>query len=195
MSPCSGLYLPGKLPLQHGHCQMLSYMSVIKRRWRGRKRKSCRSKSVCKCIYWRPLGRIPFSQSSARSLSAHTHVHTRTRGAELGLLSGWWLVELKIDRSHRRCRQMINSPWVVLSARWEAEKPLTLQDLSSRCDIVRVALEWSGVEGLLVNFLLYCIHTGRAGWSWYWSQRCLWFLCRMRPGELQGKLGSRAATS
>lgn len=39
-----------KVPLQNGHCQMLSYMTIVKSRWKGRKRKSCRGKSVCKCI-------------------------------------------------------------------------------------------------------------------------------------------------
>ena len=74
----------------------------------------------------------------------HTHAREHTHSAELGSLSGWWLVKLKIDLSHRRCRQMINILWVVWCARWEAAKPLTLQDLSSPCDSVRRVAEWRG---------------------------------------------------
>lgn len=160
----------------------------------GRQKTQVMQKQICLQMYlltasWQDL---LFTILCKESECTHTRArsHTHTQGAELGLLGGWWLVELKIDRSHRRCRQMINSLWVVLSARWEAEKPLTLQDLSSLCDTVRAAVEWRGVEGLLVNFLLHCIHTGRAGWSWYWSHRCLWFLCRMWRAARQAEENS-----
>lgn len=97
-----------------------------------------------------PFGRIAFSQSFASNLNAttplrpdtHTHTHVHIQSLE-ARVDGDWLSWRLIDL--RRCRQMINSLWVVLCIEAETAKLLTLEDLSSPSDSVRqVASEMSG---------------------------------------------------
>lgn len=138
-----------KVPLQNGHCQMLTYMNVVKWRRKGRKRESRRRKSVCKCIYWRLLAGSPFLNPLRAILmqpppfiQTHTHTHAHIQSLE-ARVDGDWLSWRLIDL--RRCRQMINSLWVVLCIEAETAKLLTLEDLSSPSDSVRqVASEMSG---------------------------------------------------